>query len=132
MMVLVLNCGSSTLKFQIIDTSPEQIERDEDRRVARGSVERIGGQALLNLEVLGHPVHRETAPIRDHKQAIDKVLAWFWSSGIEIEGLTSLADVHAVGHRVVHGGERFKASVRIDEAVLQGIEDCVPLAPLHN
>lgn len=126
MIVLVLNCGSSTLKFQIVETSPEQMEKDQDRRLARGSVERIGGQALLQLEVLGSAVHRETCPLRDHRQAIDRVVAWFRSID------AALPPVNAIGHRVVHGGEHFKASVRIDDTVLRGIEDCISLAPLHN
>jgi len=126
MIVLVLNCGSSTLKFQILETSLEQMARDEDRRLARGSVERIGGQALLNLEVMGSASHRETCPLRDHRQAIDRVVDWFRNLDAQ------LPTINAVGHRVVHGGEQFKASVRIDDLVMKGIEDCISLAPLHN
>jgi acetate kinase len=74
----------------------------------------------------------EDAPLRDHRAAVDWVLRWIVSPGSGIDAVASLSDIHAVGHRVVHGGERFRESVRIDDAVLAGIEDCVELAPLHN
>jgi acetate kinase len=132
MNVLVLNCGSSSLRFQIIETNQDFIARDADRRLARGLVERIGSHALITLEALGQPRLRQDAPLRDHRAAIDLILRWIVSPEARIEGISSLADIHAVGHRVVHGGERFRASVRIDGGVLAGIEECVDLAPLHN
>jgi acetate kinase len=132
MNVLVLNCGSSTLKFQIIETDLARIERDSDRRLVRGLVERVGSHALITYELSGKPPRKSDAPVRDHREAIDRVLRWVVSTESEIEDLQSMADLHAVGHRVVHGGERFKASVRIDDEVLRGIEDCIELAPLHN
>lgn len=129
MNVLVLNCGSSTLKFQLIETSPDQIECDQDVLLAKGVVERIGGQALLHFQAGDQPPCKATAPIRDHRQAIDRAAAWLQNeSGV----IAAAGDIHAVGHRVVHGGECFRQSVRIDDTVLAGIEDCVALAPLHN
>jgi acetate kinase len=130
--VLVLNCGSSSVKFQIIDTDLERIERDDDRRLARGVAERVGSHALITFHAEGKPTTRTDTPLRDHRAAIDAVLRWIVSPESQIDELQSMSDLHAVGHRVVHGGERFKVSVRIDDEVLGGIEDCIELAPLHN
>jgi len=130
--VLVLNSGSSTLRFQIIDTDLQRIEADADVRLARGLVERIGGHALLRLESEGKGTIHEDAPLRDHRAAVDRVLRWIVSEESGIDSVSSLADIHAVGHRVVHGGERFRSSVRIDGDVLREIEECNGLAPLHN
>ncbi len=132
MNVLVLNCGSSTVKFQLIATDRDRIERDADRRLARGIIERVGGQALVTVTAEGSRPDRHAEPLRDHRAAIDFVLRWIISSTSRIDAITSLADIHAVGHRVVHGGEHFRKSVRIDDAVLDGIADCIELAPLHN
>ena len=76
MNVLVLNCGSSSLKFQVIDTSPEAIEQDKDVRRARGTIERIGSEALLTFEAEGKPVRRLAEPLRDHRAALERVLRW--------------------------------------------------------
>src|SRR6185503_11101075 len=132
MNVLVLNCGSSSVRFQVIDTDPGAIERDADRRLAQGRIERVGGHALITLQAEGRPKVIEDAPLRDHRAAVDWILRWVVSSESGIESVRSVSDIHAVGHRVVHGGEHFQASVRIDAAVLAGIEECVELAPLHN
>jgi len=132
MNVLVLNCGSSTVKFQIIETDLDLIERDADRCLAIGLVERIGGQALITFQATGHPKERHAEPLRDHRAAIDRIVRWIISKSSQIDHINSLADIHAVGHRVVHGGERFRLSTRIDADVVEGIEDCIELAPLHN
>ena len=132
MNVLVLNCGSSSLRFQLIDTDLGAIQRDADRRIARGRIERIGGQALLELEVEGRPAERNAEPLRDHRAALERLLGWLVSSDGSGAGLASVADIHAVGHRVVHGGEKLTKSALIDDAVIAAIEDCVDLAPLHN
>ena len=132
MNVLVLNCGSSTVKFQVIATDQDRIDRDADQRLARGIVERVGGQALITLQAGDGPLERQAEPLRDHRAAIDRVLRWLVAGSTHVEGVASLADIHAVGHRVVHGGERFRASVRIDQAVLDEIAECIELAPLHN
>ncbi len=129
MKVLVVNSGSSSLKFQLIETSLEHIQADSDRCLARGVVERIGGQALVNFEAVGQPPHKGAAPIRDHKQAVERVLQWFLNDS---KLLGSAGDIGGVGHRVVHGGEKFKKSVSLNNEVLAEIEDCIPLAPLHN
>ncbi len=130
MNVLVLNCGSSSLKFQLIATDLETIEREADRELARGGVERIGSEAILTLRVQGKTPEKLAMPLRDHRQALDYVLRWLVAPSTAV--ISSLADVHAVGHRVVHGGEKLTRSVVIDEAVIEQIEDCIDLAPLHN
>jgi acetate kinase len=131
MNILVLNVGSSTLKFQLIATSKDAIANDTDRRLARGQVERIGGEAVLTLEASGKGPIRTTASLRDHAAAIEHVIGWITSeeSGVP---LGSVADIEAVGHRVVHGGERFSHSTRIDDEVRRALEDLIELAPLHN
>ncbi len=132
MNVLVLNCGSSTVKFQLIQTDLELMSQDADRHLAQGIVERIGGKSQLTFRVNGKTVLRDAQPIRDHRQAVDTIVTWVVSRDSGIETVHSSADIHAVGHRVVHGGETFKSSVRITETVLDGIRDCIDLAPLHN
>ncbi|HEY6189477.1 MAG TPA: acetate kinase [Pyrinomonadaceae bacterium] len=132
MIVLVLNCGSSSVKFQLIETDLERIAQNSDRRLARGLIERIGGQAIITLGAEGSAPQRTTAPLRDTRAAVDLILRWACSEDSGIGEVRSVADVNAVGHRVVHGGERFTHSVLIDDEVLRGIEDCIELAPLHN
>jgi acetate kinase len=132
MNVLVLNCGSSSVKFQVIDTDLERIESDSDRQLAGGEAERIGGHGLLTLQATGKNPVRQDAPLRDHRAAIDMIMRWVVSPESEIDEMQSVSDIHAVGHRVVHGGEKFQASVKVDPEVLTGIEDCIDLAPLHN
>ncbi|HSP07211.1 MAG TPA: acetate kinase [Acidobacteriota bacterium] len=132
MNVLVLNCGSSSLKFQIIETDLDLIESNADRRLAKGLIERIGSESLVTLQSTGQPADRLAVPCRDHHAALDYVLRWIISTDSKIDSVQSLADLHAVGHRVVHGAERFRASVTINDEVIQGITDCIDLAPLHN
>jgi acetate kinase len=132
MNILVLNCGSSSLKFQLIATDLERIEKDADERLASGTIERIGSAAIITLTAEGQDAQRSAAPIRDMQAAVELVIRWIASDSSNIESINSLADIHAVGHRVVHGGERFSHSVFIDNDVLKEIEDCIELAPLHN
>ncbi len=132
MNVLVLNCGSSTVKFQLIATDLDTIAQNTDRRLARGTIERIGGEAIITLRAEGREAERRAAPIRDARAAVDLIIRWACSENSGIAEVKSVGDVHAVGHRVVHGGERFTQSVVITDEVLRGIEDCIDLAPLHN
>jgi acetate kinase len=131
MNVLVLNSGSSSFKFQLIATDLDAIEKNADRELARGVVERVGSEALLTLHAGTKPPQHQTAPLRDHRQALDHVLRWLLAEAAVPE-VTSLAEVHAVGHRVVHGGEKLTRSVQVDDAVIAQIEECIELAPLHN
>ena len=131
MNILVLNAGSSTLKFQFVRTDRERLAENRDEKLARGIVERIGGEGIYSMQVDGAASVTGTVPLRDHRAAVDFVIGWLMSedSGAPI---SSVAEIEAVGHRVVHGGEHFVRSVRIDDEVLRGIEANIDLAPLHN
>ena len=131
MNILVLNCGSSSVKFQIIATDLEMIAKDADQRLARGSIERIGGEAIVSLQAQSGEKQLSTETLRDTRAAVELILRWASSEAGPTQ-VQSVADIHAVGHRVVHGGEHFNKSVKIDEKVLRAIEDCIELAPLHN
>jgi acetate kinase len=129
--ILVLNAGSSTLKFQLIDTDGEAIAANRDRRLARGQVERIGGEAIVSLEAAGRDPIKRATPVRNHAEAIERLVAWLVGdeSGVPI---TQVADIQAVGHRVVHGGERFTQSARVSDEIWRALEELIDLAPLHN
>ena len=131
MNILVLNAGSSSLRFQLIRTDEQRMADDSDERLAKGYISRIGGEAVLDFQAGSAPVSRRAMPVRDHRQALEAMMAWLIDpdSGVPIGGL---GDIDAAGHRVVHGGERFARSVLIDETVLRGIETTIDLAPLHN
>ena len=132
MNILVLNCGSSSVKFQLIETSLGQIEKNKDRRLASGVLERIGSHSLITFQAGEQSKVHMDAPVRNHSDAIGIIMRWIISSDSQIERIKSYADIHAVGHRIVHGGEKFSKSVKIDADVIQGIEDYIELAPLHN
>jgi len=122
--VLVINCGSSSLKYQLLNMVDETL-------LAKGLVERIG--LKLGVHTYQRPGHDDLTveePIADHARAIALVLAALAdpASGV----VSSMAEVNAVGHRVVHAGERYSGSVVIDDDVLDALKACVPLAPLHN
>jgi acetate kinase len=118
MIVLALNCGSSSLKFQLV-----AVEAAAARPLGRGLVERIGGSASIAFEQEGRSPLRESTPIADHEVAVGRVIDWIRA------GPTGL---DAVGHRVVHGGERFVQPTVIDATVAGTIEALEELAPLHN
>ncbi len=132
MNVLILNSGSSSLKFQVIATDLERIKQYKDDRICRGEVEGIGGEGIIKVRYRDQPERTLTAPVRDMGAALDYILRYIASDRSGISEIKSTADVNAVGHRVVHGGELFKESTLIDDRVLKGIEDCIDLAPLHN
>ncbi len=130
MNVLVLNVGSSTVKFQVIRTDKERIDEDRDEKLAMGVVERIGGEAVLSLWSSERGSRRTTASIRDIRGAIDWILKWLTSEGSGVD-IRSLSEIEAVGHRMVHGAESFSASVLLTQDVLQELDDHIELAPLH-
>ena len=132
MNVLVVNSGSSSLKFQVIATDLERIKQDKDDRICRGDVEGIGGEAIIRIHCRNRPSQTFTALLRDITAALDYLIRYIASDRSGVPEIKSTADVNAVGHRVVHGGEMFKESARIDDRVMKGIEDCIDLAPLHN
>lgn len=131
MNVLVLNVGSSTLKFQLTRTDESAIANFTDQRLARGQIERIGGEAILSFQATDRPTMKSTASLRDHAAAVEHVISWLASaeSGVPLD---SVGEINAVGHRVVHGGERFSHSMRVDDSVWRELEDLIDLAPLHN
>lgn len=131
MNVLVLNVGSATLKFQVVVTDEDAIASDHDRALIRGQIERIGGEAVVTVRSIDGTTRTYTADMRDLRAAVEWLVA-FVTSAEGATGLTSRADLHAVGHRVVHGGERFQESVRVTDDVVRGIEAMIELAPLHN
>ena len=127
MIVLVLNCGSSSLKYQVLDMKNES----EFSLLAKGLVERIGLEmGDITHSVTGKEKHKVHQPIPTHTEGIKGVLDLLTDA--EHGVLKSLADIEAVGHRVAHGGEFFNSSKRIDASVIEGIEKCCELAPLHN
>ena len=127
MKVLVLNCGSSSLKFQLIETGEETAG---DRTLAKGLVEDAGGTGVLNYEAEGKKPVRDAIGAFQHKTAVERALAVLTDP--ETGVIPHKDEIGAVGHRVVHGGERFHDSVLIDDDVIEGIEACIALAPLHN
>ena len=131
MNVLVLNAGSSTLKFQLVRTDQERMAASTDERLARGQYDRIGGETIFAVSTKDGATMRGTAPLRDHRAAIEHLLTWLASDASAVP-ISSIAEIEAVGHRVTHGGERFWRSVRIDDDVIRGIEETIELAPLHN
>lgn len=123
MNVLVINCGSSSLKYQLINSDTEEV-------LAKGLCERIGIDGRLVYQKAGLDKEITEAPMPTHKEAIQMVLDALVNE--KTGAIASLADVNAVGHRVVHGGEKFASSVVINDEVLKAIEECNDLAPLHN
>jgi acetate kinase len=129
--VLVLNAGSSTLKFQLVRTDADRMAADRDEKLARGSVERIGGEAIYAIRAGSANVGRGTAALRDHRAAVEFILRWLVDEASGT-GIAQVGDIEAVGHRVAHGGEQFRRSALVDDEVLRGIEETIELAPLHN
>ena len=124
MKILVINCGSSSLKYQLIDSQTEQA-------VATGLCERIGIDGRFTYKPLvGTVIKEKDMAMPDHATAVQIVL----DALVDVENgvIESLQDIDAIGHRVVHGGEKFAKSVIIDDTVLEGIAECNDLAPLHN
>ncbi|MCJ7441791.1 MAG: acetate kinase [Thermoanaerobaculaceae bacterium] len=131
MKVLVFNCGSSSVKFQVIETSLEMIEANADKTLAHGLVEKIGlSDSRLVIEVEGRKPYQEISEILEHRTAVERVLKALVHPDHGV--LKSVKEIEAVGHRVVHGGEKFASSVLVTPEVEAMIEECVVLAPLHN
>ena len=124
MNVLVINCGSSSLKFQLIQSDTEDV-------LAKGLCERIG---IEGSRIVYTPAGKDKitieSPMPDHTNAIKLVLNCLTDA--ENGVVKSLEEIHAVGHRVVHGGEKFASSVVVDDEVMKAIDECSNLAPLHN
>lgn len=124
MKILALNCGSSSVKYQLYDW-------DNDKLLAKGVVERVGiGDSFIVHEVPGRDTLREEYECHDHNTAINLVVHTLTSK--EKGVVSDIKEISAVGHRVVHGGEKFKRSTLIDDEVIKAIEEVQHLAPLHN
>ena len=123
MNVLVINCGSSSLKYQLINSDTEEV-------LAKGLCERIGLDGRLVYQKAGLDKEVTDAPMPTHKEAIQMVLDALTNKNTG--AIESLAQVDAIGHRIVHGGEKFTASALITEEMIKAVEECNDLAPLHN
>ena len=123
MKVLVINCGSSSLKYQLIDSESEQV-------LAKGLCERIGTDGVLTHQPDGGEKKKENIDMPNHTVAVQLVLNKLVDA--EVGVISSLNEIDAVGHRVVHGGDKFAGSVLLNEEIIAEIESCNDLAPLHN
>ena len=124
MNILVINAGSSSLKYQLLNPDTQEV-------LAKGLCERIGIDGKFTYKPAGKdPIKDADVAMPTHSEAIQTVLHALVDEKNGV--ISSMKEIDAVGHRVVHGGEKFSASVLIDEDVMQAIRDCVPLAPLHN
>ena len=124
MKVLVINCGSSSLKYQVLDMTNEVL-------MCKGLVERIGMDgSVITHEKIGMDKFKLVTPMADHKDAIGHVLDAIQDEDHGV--VKDMSEIGAVGHRVVHAGEKYAHSVLIDETVIKTLEECVDLAPLHN
>ena len=122
MKVLVLNCGSSSLKYQLIDMDTEEV-------MAKGTYERIGEQSFVTHKVNGEKF-RFDHPVKTHKEAIDFMTELLLDP--KYNTIKSLAEIDGIGHRVAQGADKFSSSVIIDEDVIAKIDECAALAPVHN
>ena len=124
MKVLVINCGSSSLKYQVLDMTNEEL-------ICKGLVERIGMEgSVISHTKTGMDKFVLEAPMKDHKDAIGHVIDALKDE--EHGVVKDMSEIGAVGHRVVHAGEKFAHSVLITDEVIKALEECVELAPLHN
>lgn len=124
MKVMVINCGSSSLKYQLLNMADESV-------MAIGLVERIGLEgSRVKHEIPGRDKEVIEVPMNDHKEALGEVLKALTSE--EYGAIKNIEEIEAVGHRVVHGGEKFSGSVVITDAVMDAMKECIDLAPLHN
>ena len=122
MKILVINCGSSSLKYQLIDMDGEKL-------IAKGTYERIGEASFLTHKINGQKYVLQH-PAKTHKEALDFAIQQLLNK--DYPAISSLDEIGAIGHRTVHGGEYFKESVIIDDEVIKRIEECSSLAPVHN
>jgi len=123
--ILVINSGSSTVKFQVVETTDATGDLLRQQKLARGLVDRIGAGASYRFEGLGRSTQSGSLPVGNHEEAVRSIIHWLRSDGHDLA-------LDAVGHRVVHGGDEFLGPVRIDDGVISKIEALNELAPLHN
>jgi acetate kinase len=132
MRVLVLNSGSSSLKFQLIATDLGRTRSNNEERLCRGQIERIGGEAIIEVKARNNAKQKLTASLPDISASLEYLVRGITSEAPSIRGWETNVNIDAIGHRVVHGGELFASSTMITDETLKGIEECIDLAPLHN
>ena len=123
MKVLVINCGSSSLKYQLLDMETEQV-------VCKGLCERIGGEGSCITHQVGGNKNKVESPFPTHTEAFAKLVEMMTSGDGKV--IDSIDEIDAIGHRGVHGGEKIQKSCLVTDEVIKTIEELVPLAPLHN
>ena len=123
MKILVINCGSSSLKYQLIDMETENV-------MAKGYLEKIGLEDSFLTHTVNGEKHRIEKKVANHEEGMQLVLSQLLDENYGV--IKDLKEIDAVGHRVVHGGEKFSGSVLITDEVIDTIKECIPLAPLHN
>ena len=127
MNILAVNCGSSTLKFRLVEIAEDAMASGRERSLAHGIVEGIGGCGVVEFTVEKGETMKEAVAVTDHGEAIRRVLDWLGSLDI-----LQHHSIGAVGHRVVHGGDLFMEPTLIDDEVIKSLEGLSSLAPLHN
>lgn len=123
MIILVLNSGSSSLKYQLINTQTKEV-------LAKGNFERIGQKSAFLTHKIGNEKHKFEMDVPDHEMALNIIIGKLTSKTFGV--ISGVDKIDAIGHRVVHGGEKFCQSALVTDEVLKEIEECIPLAPLHN
>ena len=123
MKILVVNCGSSSLKYQLIDMETEEV-------MAKGYLERIGIDGSFLTHRIGEQKYKIEKNIKDHAEGMELVIEQLLHKDYGV--ISSLDEIDAIGHRIVHGGDKFTKSVLVDDEVVKGIEDAIKFAPLHN
>ena len=123
MKILVVNCGSSSLKYQLIDMETEEV-------MAKGYLERIGIDGSFLTHRVGEEKYKIEKDIKNHAEGMELVIEQLLHKDYGV--ISNLNEIDAVGHRIVHGGERFTKSVLVDDEVVKGIEEAIQFAPLHN
>ena len=123
MKILVVNCGSSSLKYQLIDMETEEV-------MAKGYLERIGIDGSFLTHRIGEQKYKIEKNIKDHAEGMELVIEQLLHKDYGV--ISSLDEIDAIGHRIVHGGDKFTKSVLLDDEAVKGIEDAIKFAPLHN
>ena len=123
MIILVLNSGSSSLKYQLINTETKEL-------LAKGNFERIGQKNAFLTHKVGNEKHKFEQNVENHEMALNIIISKLTSKSCGV--ISGIDKIDAIGHRVVHGGDKFKSSMLVTDEVIKGLEECITLAPLHN
>jgi acetate kinase len=130
MKILVINCGSSTIKFQVVSAAGNGDDLRHQRKLARGLIDRLGGDATCDFSALNGASLHEQGAIHNHEEGVGRIIDWLDAGNDAIN--SGAGRLEAVGHRVVHGGDEFISPIRLDDAVIAKIDALSVLAPLHN